>query len=465
MTALLWLTRDLRVHDHPALHAALDGHGTVVPVFCLDERLLGGRHRSGPRTRFLLECLVDLDASLRSRGSALLIRHGPPEAVLLKLARATGASAVHCSADSGPFARARGGRVRAALAAAGIALETHPGLHAVDDLAAITTAAGRPYTVFTPFHRAWAAQPRRGVLPAPDTLPAVPGRLASDELPSPAALGLDPQAPGAPAGGERAARARAHDFLDGPLARYDRDRDAPALDGTSRLSPYLHLGCLTPRELETRIGLGVGATAFRRQLAWRDFHHHVLLHHPCNAHEALQPRFRVLEWDNDRGLFDAWREGRTGYPLVDAGMRQLLHEGWMHNRVRLVAGSFLTKDLAIDWRWGERWFMRRLVDGDEANNNGNWQWIGSVGTDPQPAYRRAYSPTRQLERLDPDGAYVRRHVPELRDVPREHLAEPWRMPDAVQQACGCVIGRDYPAPVVDHVAARRAALARYAAAG
>src|SRR4051812_19789655 len=175
MTALLWLTRDLRVHDHPALHAALDGHGTVVPVFCLDDRLLYGRHRSGPRTRFLLECL---DASLRSRGSALLIRHGPPDAVLPELARAAGASAVHCSADSGPFARARAGRVGAALAAAGIALEAHPGLHGVDDLGAIATAAGRPYTVFTPFHRAWSAPPRREVLPAPDALPAVPGGFA-----------------------------------------------------------------------------------------------------------------------------------------------------------------------------------------------------------------------------------------------------------------------------------------------
>src|SRR3954453_15473866 len=201
MTALLWLTRDLRVHDHPALHAALDGPGTVVPVFCLDDRLLYGRHRSGPRRRFLLECLVDLDASLRSRGSALLIRHGPPEAVLPELAGAAGARAVHCSADSGPFARARGDRVRAALATAGIALEAHPGLHAVDDLGAIATAAGRPYTVFTPFYRPWSAPPRRGVLPAPDALPAVPGGFATAELSSPAVLGLDAQARGAPAGG------------------------------------------------------------------------------------------------------------------------------------------------------------------------------------------------------------------------------------------------------------------------
>ena len=180
---------------------------------------------------------------------------------------------------------------------------------------------------------------------------------------------------------------------------------------------------------------------------------------------ALRPRFRALRWDNDRALFDAWRAGRTGYPLVDAGMRQLLHEGWMHNRVRLLVASFLTKDLAIDWRWGERWFMQRLVDGDEANNNGNWQWIASVGTDPQPAYRRMYNPTRQLAQLDPTGEYVRRHVPELRGVPHDALGEPWRMPAALQRECGCIIGREYPAPIVDHLVARRAALARYAEAG
>jgi deoxyribodipyrimidine photo-lyase len=243
---------------------------------------------------------------------------------------------------------------------------------------------------------------------------------------------------------------------------YADNHDALDRDRTSRLSPFLHLGCVSAREVEERLPGGAGAEAFRRQLCWRDFHHQVLMHFPRNARTEFQERYRgSISWSHARGRFDAWCEGRTGFPLVDAAMRQLRREGWMHNRARLVAGSFLTKDLGIDWRWGERWFMRLLVDGDEANNNGNWQWIASVGTDPQPVFRRIYNPARQMERHDPDGRYVRRYVPELRDVPDQHLAEPWLMPEHVQREAGCVVGEDYPEPIVDHAEARRAALERY----
>jgi deoxyribodipyrimidine photo-lyase len=246
------------------------------------------------------------------------------------------------------------------------------------------------------------------------------------------------------------------------VADYGTTHDALGADRTSRLSPYLHLGCVSAREVEQRLPGGRGPAAFRRQLCWRDFYHHLLLHHPRNARSELQQRYRGrIRWSRGGRRLDAWREGRTGFPLVDAGMRQLRREGWMHNRARLVAGSFLTKDLGIDWREGERWFMRLLVDGDEANNNGNWQWIASVGTDPQPAFRRIYNPARQMERFDPDGAYVRRYVPELAAVPDEHLREPWRMPEALQREVGCVIGSDYPEPIVDHAEARREALERY----
>jgi deoxyribodipyrimidine photo-lyase len=465
MTALLWFTRDLRVHDHPALHAALEDHDRVIPVFCLDDRLLHGRHASGPRAQFMLESLADLDGALRSRGSALIVRHGPPERELPELARESGADAVHCSADASPFARVRAQRVRMALEATGATLCEEPGLYAIDDLSEPRTSAGTPYTVFSPFYRTWLQVPRRDVLAPPRRLPPVPSGLRRAGLPSLEALGLRSTVDDPPRGGDALARARADRFLEEQVTTYHRSNDAPAAGGTSQLSPYLHFGCVSPRELEQRLPPGDGARAYRRQLCWREFHHHVLLHHPGNARRAFQPRFRTLQWSNDRALFAAWCEGRTGYPLVDAGMRQLQREGWMHNRVRLVVGSFLTKDLAIDWRWGERWFMRLLVDGDEANNNGNWQWIASVGTDPQPAFRRIYNPARQQERLDPDGAYVRRHVPELRAVPDEFLAEPWRMPAGVQRECGCVIGRDYPSPVVDHAVARRSALERYARAG
>jgi len=265
-------------------------------------------------------------------------------------------------------------------------------------------------------------------------------------------------------GGEGAARDRLRRWVAGGVRSYGADREALGADATSRLSAYLHLGCLSPRELEERLPRGRGAEEFRRQLCWRDFFHHVLFHFPRNSRSEFQDRYRgAIRWSRSRRRFDAWRAGRTGFPLVDAGMRQLLCEGYMHNRARLVVGSFLTKDLGIDWRWGERWFMRLLIDGDEANNNGNWQWIASVGVDRQPASRRIYNPALQAKRHDPDGAYVRRYLPELASVPDRYLAEPWRMPPEVQREAACVIGEHYPAPIVDHREAREEALARYAA--
>ncbi|HTP19183.1 MAG TPA: deoxyribodipyrimidine photo-lyase [Solirubrobacteraceae bacterium] len=414
MTALLWLRRDLRVHDHPALEAARRDGDALVPVFCLDDRLLHGRHASGSRTQFLLECLADLDGSLRKRGSRLVVRHGRPDDELPRLAHEVGATAVHFSADVGPFARARDARVTRAL---DIPVREHPGTFVVDDLDAIRTGAGEPYTVFTPFHRTWTHVPRRERYGAPRELPALAKGVRTGSVPSLADLGLaqevdDPRCRGGETAGRRALR-----------------------DGEAPLSPYLHFGCLSAREVEDR----AANDEVRRQLCWRDFFAHVLLHHPRNARSEHQARYRgTIRWSRAEKRFEAWREGLTGYPFVDAGMRQLKREGWIDNRTRLVVASFLTKDLGIDWRWGERWFMRLLLDGDEANNNGNWQWIASVGVDPQPVSRRILNPERQRSRFDPDGSYVRRYVPELRDG-----------------------GRGYPKPIVDHARARRDALARY----
>ncbi len=457
---IVWLRRDLRIRDHPALRAAIDGHDRVVPLFCFDDRLLHGRHESGPRTQFLLECLADLDRELRGRGSGLVVRHGPPERELAGLAREVGAREVHVTQDVSPFARRRAERARRAFRKAGIELRSHEGLNAID-VRAIETGQGKPYTVFSPFHRKWLDIPRRHVLRAPGALPPLPSRLAKGRIPSLAALGLEQRVSEPARGGEGEARRVLDRFLDGPIREYG-NHDALGRDHTSRLSPYLHFGCLSVRAIEERLPRGKGPEAFRRQLCWRDFHHHVLHHFPRNARSEFQDRYRGrIRWSYARRPFEAWCEGRTGYPLVDAGMRQLRREGWMHNRARLVVGSFLTKDLGIDWRWGERWFMRLLIDGDEANNNGNWQWIASVGTDPQPAYRRLYNPARHQERYDPDNAYVLRYVPELRRVPERYLREPWTMPDEVQRQAGCLIGEDYPAPIVDHGLAREEALARY----
>ena len=231
-------------------------------------------------------------------------------------------------------------------------------------------------------------------------------------------------------------------------------------DSTSRLSPYLHFGCLSPREVETMLPDTDGARSWHRQLAWREFYYYVLFHYPHPERE-FQERYRGMSWITSPKLLDAWKDGRTGYPVIDAAMRQLKAEGWMHNRARLIVGSFLTKDLNIDWREGEKHFMQWLLDGDMANNNGNWQWIASVGVDPAPFFRRLYNPMTQQERYDPDGEYVRRYVPELKKVPAKYISEPWKMPDDIQQASGCAIGKDYPKPVVDHKEARQLAMERY----
>jgi deoxyribodipyrimidine photo-lyase len=462
MTALLWLTRDLRLHDHPALHAALTRANTVVPVFCFDDRLLGGRNASGPRTQFMLECLADLDRRL---GGLLVVRRGPPERELPQLAREAKAREVHFSSDSGPFARRRIKHVERGLREAGIACRGHPGLHAVDDLDELRTQGGKPYTVFSPFHRTWLATARRAVLGGPRSLGPLPAGVSKGRLPSLASLGLEQEVEEPLPGGETPARERLSRFLRSAVPDYEDNHDALGRDRTSRLSPYLHFGCLSPREIEERLPDGEGADAFRRQLCWRDFYHQVLLHHPRNAGAEFQERYRgAIAWRSSEEDFEAWCAGRTGFPLVDAGMRQLRREGWMHNRARLVVGSFLTKDLGIDWRRGERWFMRLLIDGDQASNNGNWQWIASVGVDPQPFFRRIYNSVRHMERFDPHGKYVRQYVPELRRVPDEYLREPWTMPEALQRECGCLIGEDYPEPIVDHLEARREAFERYGAA-
>jgi deoxyribodipyrimidine photo-lyase len=288
----------------------------------------------------------------------------------------------------------------------------------------------------------------------------VPSGLDAGDIPD----GPAPESPEPFTPGENAARERLARWLESGLERYG-DRHDLVAGGTSQLSPYLHFGCVSAREVEERARAkgGKGSGAFVRQLAWRDFYAHVLLHHPGNASGPYKEQFEALEWADDPEAFDAWREGRTGYPVVDAGMRQLARTGWMHNRARLIVASFLTKDLHVDYKLGEAHFMRLLLCGDEAQNNGNWQWITSVGVDPAPYFRRLYNPMVQQERHDSDGEYVRRWCPELRDVPLAKLAAPWTMTEAEQAAAGCVIGRDYPAPIVDHKVARERAIERYQA--
>jgi deoxyribodipyrimidine photo-lyase len=461
-TAIVWHRRDLRVHDHPGLAQAARAHERVVPAFVLDERLLHGRFPSSARTAFLLGCLEELRATLRDRGSDLVLREGAPEAELPALAREVGADTVYLASDVSPFAMARDRRVEEALDAAGVRARRMPG-NFVADVGRPRTRDGRPFTVFTPFWRAWEQLERRPVHGAPRAL-RLPSGVRLGRIPSLASLRFEPELSDPPAPGEKAARERMHTWIREGLNGYGHRHDRLS-GGTSELSPYLHFGCLSARELAeaAREHGGPGSGAYVRQLAWRDFYAHVLLHHPGNAHGPLQSRYASLEWEDDAEALEDWKQGRTGFPVVDAAMRQLRTRGWMHNRARLIAGSFLTKDLHLDWRHGEAHFMRYLLDGDEASNNGNWQWISSVGVDPAPPARRMYNPALQQERHDPDGEYVRRWVPELRDVPAARLTDPSAMVDDEQAAAGCVIGRDYPAPIVDHRVERRRALERYRA--
>ena len=465
-TALLWYRRDLRVHDHPALHASAGEFERLVPVFVLDDALLHGRFPSASRTQFLLGCLRALDDELRERGSALVVRHGTPERELVALAGEAGAQAVLWTSDVAPYARARDGRVAEALGEAGVEARPSGGNYVVD-VSRPRTKDGRPYSVFSPFWRSWQEVERREVLRAPRTLPPLPSKVRRGQVPAAVGdLGIDDGGVVAEPlvePGEAAARKAVARWLDGGLEHYADRQDAMARRGTSCLSPYLRWGCLSPRELEERARGrgGKGAGAWVRQLCWREFYAHVLLMWPSNARHEFQERYRDLEWDDDAELLAAWQRGETGYPIIDAGMRQLAATGWMHNRTRLAVGSFLTKDLHLDWREGEAWFERLLLDGEPAQNNGNWQWIASVGTDPAPFFRRMYNPTLQGQRFDPTGEYVRRWVPELRDVPDEHLFEPWKLSEAQQREAGVRLGGDYPGPVVDHKAERERAMERY----
>ena len=461
----MWFRRDLRTHDLPALAEAARAD-RIVPCFIFDDRLLGGgRFPSSRRTAFMLGCLESLRDDLRRLGSDLVVRRGRPEEEIPGLARDCGAGAVHWTADLSPFARSRDQRVSRALAGIEVVAVPHPGAYIADHPEEIRTRQDRPYTVFSPFNRTWQEIPRR----QPEERPA---KLESGQLPDPgeipglADLGLDESnktevfEPG-----EAAAREAAKKFLNNGLSDYDEARDRPA-GGSSRLSPWIRWGCLSPLELESKLGRrkGEGPRRFRTELAWRDFYAAVIANFPEVATLEFQQRYRgTLDWQQDEELLEAWKQGQTGYPLVDAGMRQLEAEGWMQNRVRMVVASFLTKDLHLDWREGERHFMTELLDGDVASNNGGWQWVASTGTDPAPYFQRMFNPVTQQEKFDPDGTYVKRWVPELANVSGKRLLRPWEMSAGEQEEAGCEIGRDYPEPVVDHAEERRFAIERYRA--
>jgi deoxyribodipyrimidine photo-lyase len=464
-TTIWWVRRDLRLTDNQALVAALAQAEQVVPVFVLDPTLLDSPYVGEKRVAFLFGGLRQLDADLRARGSRLVVRHGKPLAELKTLLDETGASQIVAEEDFSPYARQRDARVAGALP-----LHLTGGV-TVHPPGAVLKADGTPYTVFTPFSRAWKALPQPSehhVRVPPRSLPTVPD---VPSLPIPDSPALPAAVPFLP--GEAEAQRRLGAFVDGegpPIYHYAQGRNQLDRAGTSQLSPYLRFGMVSARQAVVSALAAAdavsdalerqGAETWLNELIWREFYIHILFHFPRVRTSSFRPEYDHIVWENDAIAFASWCAGQTGYPVIDAAMRQLVQTGWMHNRARMIVASFLVKDLLIDWRWGERFFMQHLLDGDPAANNGGWQWTAGTGTDAAP-YFRIFNPVLQGKKHDPGGIFVRRWVPELARVADKYLHTPWEMPDNVQRDANCILGQQYPAPILDHAWARERTLAAY----
>jgi deoxyribodipyrimidine photo-lyase len=491
-TTLFWFRRDLRLGDNPALTQAVarsgeDG-GSLLPVFAWEPR---GRRRwapGGAARWWLVNSLSALDGELRRMGSRLALGQGDAAAALPELARAAGAGTVVWAAGLEPDELADDDAVAATLAEAGVKAVCVPSADLLFDPAGVRTREGRPYTVFTPYWRTCLSGPAPAApLAAPAALPPAPGEpagLALEDLVTEVRRAWSAGFAAAWQPGEAGAQVRLSRTLQGPLAAYAVDRDRPDLQSTSRLSPHLHWGELSARQIwqavsghlaeagldleaavgppaqdgEQTPGLRRSAGAFLRQLGWREFAHHLLRHFPQTPEQPLHERFAAFPWRDDPAALEAWQRGLTGYPFVDAGMRELWTTGWMHNRVRLIAASFLVKHLLLPWQRGEEWFWDTLVDADLANNALGWQWVAGCGADAAP-YFRIFNPMTQGRRYDPDGAYVRRWIPELAGLPAACVHAPWLAPAHVLAAARVTLGETYPAPIVEHGEVRFRALA------
>ena len=473
--ALVWLRRDLRTQDHAALYHALRATRQVWCVFVFDRDILDALPREDRRVEFIRESLVGVDQELRALhpGSGLIVRHGLAAEEIPRLAAELQVQAVYASHDDEPASLARDAQVLGRLAHIGVALHTCKD-HVVFERDEVLTLAAAPYSVFTPYKNAWlkklnafylrgypVAHHAAALAAVPDTLVGVPtltdlgfcvSNLATLKLPC------------GPEGGA----SMLQDFLT-RIEHYHEARDFPALKGPSYLSTHLRFGTVSIRELARRafermVGGSRGAEVWLSELIWRDFYHQILHHHPRVVGHAFKPTYERIKWEHGKHaelLFNAWCEGRTGYPLVDAAMHQINQTGYMHNRLRMVVASFLVKDLGIDWRWGERYFALHLNDFDLAANNGGWQWAASTGCDAQP-YFRIFNPITQSEKFDADGRFIRRYLPALAALPSKLIHAPWLARPVDLAAAGIEIGRDYPAPIVDHDQARARTLQRYA---
>jgi len=467
-TAIWWVRRDLRLKDNQALTEAVSSSVSIIPVFISDPKLVGSSRVSPIRLAFLYQGLSELDLALRKRGSQLILRQGQPVDVLRQMMAETGASMVFAEADFSPYARQRDDQVSRAvpLKLVGGPCISHP--------EAVLKNDGSPYIVYSPYMRAWKSLYRlesNQLLPIPDSI-ATPDRVKSDFVIDEDHLSTSLEF----GAGVAAAQDTLMDFVSstgGDIYQYAEGRNKLDLDGTAKLSPYLRFGMISARECVLAAQEAIhrapdepsrdSAETWLNELIWREFFISILYYFPSVLKESFRKEYRNMRWQNDDDDFLAWKEGRTGYPVVDASMRQLLATGWMHNRGRMITASFLVKDLAIDWRWGEKFFMQHLVDGDPAANNGGWQWTAGTGTDAAP-YFRIFNPILQGKKFDPQGNFVKQWLPKLSEVPTKYIHTPWEMPTTLQEQSGCIIGKDYPQPIVDHKFARNRILDIYGTA-
>jgi deoxyribodipyrimidine photo-lyase len=461
---LVWFRRDLRTEDHAALWHAAQTQGPVVPVFIVDRELIAELPSDGAIFDFQAACLQELARRLEALGAPLCIRYGRVEEVFSVLFQELAPRAIYYNRDYEPYARSRDAVVERLARAWGIEVKSFKD-HVLHEPWEVATAEGKPFTVYTPFYRVWRALAKPEPFGEPERLVGVPG-LQSEDLPTAERLSRKREVPTwAVEPGMEAARRRWERFRRGGLLHYAAQRDFPALaEGTSRMSPHLRFGTISIRRLYADAAalledptlpaeVRTSVEQFLAELAWREFFQHVLWHFPETPQRSFRRWMDDFPWEGSEEHFRAWVEGRTGYPLVDAAMRELKQTGYMHNRARMVVASFLVKDLHLDWRWGERYFRSRLLDGELAANVGNWQWAASAGVDARPL--RIFNPVLQSKRFDPEGLYIRRWVPELAALPLDYLHEPWRMSPQEQARWGLRLGRDYPYPIVDH--AERAA--------
>ena len=474
MTTLLWFRRDLRLADNPALDAAVAIGRPVIPVYICDDADAGEWSPGGASRWWLHGSLSALSSAIEERGNRLILKTGPAASVISKLLSETGATSVYWNRRYEPWATRRDEKIKTALQSKGIeARSFNAGL--LREPWAVTTQKGDPYKVFTPFWKALRSsgepdQPR----PAPQRIPAPNEFAESDSLNS---WGLLPTRPDWAGGlrdawtpGEDTAQTRLHDFTDAAVFDYQDKRNLPGVSGTSRLSPHLHFGEIGPRQIwhavvtsalaRTGSPMPRGVETYLSEIAWREFSHHLLFHFPDLPLKALRTEFSNFPWADDPDALSAWQRGATGYPIVDAGMRELWTTGWMHNRVRMIVASFLIKDLLIDWQTGENWFWDMLVDADLANNAASWQWVAGCGADAAP-YFRIFKPTIQGTKFDPNGTYVRKWVPEISKLPDKLIHAPWTAKPIELADARIELGRDYPAPIVDHSMARNRALEKY----